>query len=142
MGLYGPTKTVGSDWPVDPKMYGSRWYLGRIIDSDSDNKNSDTIWQVRYHDGDQSDYNLAEIAGLLLPPTLIRHLKFPSKLLGTAVRKCYDRTTFHGKITSTFTEKKSQVIHWNVRYSDGGSSDYNIAEIAPLLDTKPPRKKL
>ena len=91
---------------------------------------------MRCHDGDKSDYNLTEIADLLLPPALNRHLKFPKKMLGMAVKKLYDKTTFYGKITSTFTEKKTHITHWNVLYSDGDQSDYNIAELAPLLNAK------
>jgi hypothetical protein len=57
-------------------------------------------------------------------------------MLGIAVQKLYEKTIFYGKITSTFTEKKNQITHWNVLYSDGDSSDYNVTELAPLLDTK------
>jgi hypothetical protein len=124
------------------KQQGNRWCLGRIVDTDINNRNSEAIWQVRYHDGDKSDYNLAEIVGLLLPPALNRHLEFPLNLLGAAVQKLYDKTTFHGKITSTPTEKQSQITHWNVRYSDGDSSNYNIAKIASLLTTKKPQEKV
>jgi hypothetical protein len=63
------------------KQHGNRWCLGRIVDTDINNRNTETTWQVRHHDGDKSDYNLAEIADLLLPPALNRHLKFPKKCL-------------------------------------------------------------
>ena len=124
------------------KQHGNRWCLGRIVDTDINYRNAETIWQVRHHDGDKSDYNLVQIADLLLPRALNRHLKFPKKMLGMAVKKLYDKTTFYGKITSTFTEKKNHITHWNVLYSDGDQSDYSITELAPLLNAKKKRGKV
>jgi hypothetical protein len=104
------------------KQHRNRWYLGQIVDTDINNRNSETIWQVRYHDGDTSDYNLAEIVDFLLPPALNHHLKFPKQLLGMAVQKLNDKTIFHGKTTSTSTGGGG-IAHWNVLYSNGDSSD-------------------
>jgi hypothetical protein len=37
------------------KQCGSRWCLGQIVDTDINNRNAETIWHVRCHDGDKSD---------------------------------------------------------------------------------------
>ena len=116
------------------KRYGARWYLGRIASHNTDIKNSEVIWQVEYQDGDKSDYNLAEISDILLPPELAKLLKNPKKLIGAPVKKMYMRTTHRGTIRATFRQKKSRITLWRVQYEDKDSSDYNIAELAPLLE--------
>jgi hypothetical protein len=115
------------------KRYGARWYLGRIASHNTDVKSSEVIWQVKYQDGDNSDYNLAEISDILLPPELAQLLKNPKKLIGAPVKKMYMRTTHRGTIQATFRQKKSKITLWRVQYEDKDSSDYNITELAPLL---------
>ena len=119
------------------KQYGPRWYLGQITGHDTDTHTSEVIWRVAYQDNDTSDYNLAEISELLLPPVLAKFLKRPKNLLGAAVGKLYSTTTHKGTIISTFREKRSQITLWRVQYEDGDISDYNIAEIAPLIKKWP-----
>jgi hypothetical protein len=115
------------------KKYGARWYLGWITNHDINATNSGILWQVLYQDGDTSDYNLAELADLLLPPSLALHLKNPKNLIGRAVEKMYDRATHRGTITETSQQKKTKITLWRVACEDGDTSDYNIAELAPLL---------
>jgi hypothetical protein len=122
------------------KKYGTRWYLGWITNHDINASNSEILWQVLYQDGDTSDYNLAELADLLLPLSLALHLKNPKKLIGRAVEKVYDRVTHRGTITETSRQKKTKITLWRVAYEDSDTSDYNIAELAPLLKKK--KKKI
>ena len=125
------------------KRHGTRWYLGRITSHNTDAKNSEVIWQVQYQDGDRSDYNLAEIADILLPPELAQIMNTPGKLIGAPVKKMYMQTTHRGTIRATFRQKKSKIILWRVQYEDNDVSDYNIAELAPLLEhRRAPRAKL
>jgi hypothetical protein len=113
------------------KRYETHWYLGWITNHDTNAKNSEVIWQVLYQDGDKSDYNLAEIADLLLPPDLAQHLKTPTKLLGSPVKKMHGRTTYSGTIQVTPQQKKSNIAPWRFKCEDGETSDYNITELAP-----------
>jgi hypothetical protein len=63
-------------------------------------------------------------------------MKRPKNLLGAAVGKLklHNKTTHKGTIILTFREKRSKITLWRVQYDDGDISDYNIAEIAPLLE--------
>jgi hypothetical protein len=115
------------------KQYGPRWYLGQITGYDTDTRTSEVIWRVAYQDNDTSDYNLAEICDLLLPPVLAKFLQWPKTLMGAAVEKLYRKTTHNGTVVLSFRQKRSKITLWRVQYDDGDLSDYNIAEIAPLL---------
>jgi hypothetical protein len=110
------------------------WHLGRIASHNTDVKNSEVTWQVEHQDGDKSDYNLAEIADILLPPELAQLLKTPKKLIGAPVKRMYMRTTHRGTIRATFRQNKFKISLWRVQHEDKDSSDYNIAELAPLLE--------
>jgi hypothetical protein len=116
------------------KRRGARWHLGRIASHNTDAKNNEVTWQVNYQDGDNSDYNLAEIAGVLLPPELAQLLENPKKLIGAPVKKMCMRTACRGTILVTFRQKKTKITLWRVQHEDKDSSDYNVAELAPLLD--------
>jgi hypothetical protein len=118
------------------KKYGARWCLGWITNHDINAPNSEILWQVLCQDGDTSDYNLAELADLPLPLSLALHLKNPKNLIGRAVEKVHNRATHRGTITETSRQKKTKITLWRVACEDSDTSDYNIAELAPLLKKK------
>ena len=47
------------------KQFCRKWYLGRIISVDTDDITNDTLWSVRYDDGDSEDYNMQELQKIL-----------------------------------------------------------------------------
>jgi hypothetical protein len=73
------------------KRHGTRWHLrhlGRITNRGADAENSEVTWKVKHQGGENSDYNLAEIAEILLPKGLVQHLKTPENGLAPLLRKC------------------------------------------------------
>jgi hypothetical protein len=49
----------------------------------------------------------------------------------------YEQATHRGKITKFFQQKETEIILWRVACEDHDTSDYNIAELAPLLKKTP-----
>ena len=47
------------------KKFGHKWHVGQIIDVDIDENTNETIWEVRFDDGDTEDYNIPEIEKIL-----------------------------------------------------------------------------
>ena len=48
------------------KMYGGALYIGVVTGFDTEENTGDLIWRVKYTDGDEADYNLAELHCILL----------------------------------------------------------------------------
>ena len=47
------------------KQFGSKWYVGEIVDTDIDVHTNCTIWKVNYDDGDTEDCSIPEIRNIL-----------------------------------------------------------------------------
>ena len=48
------------------KIFQRRAYSGTVTDHDTDEASGETIWEVRFDDGDKGDYNLHGLAAGLL----------------------------------------------------------------------------
>jgi hypothetical protein len=49
------------------KQYGTKWYVGTIVETNVDSHTNDQIWRVLYDDGDEEDYNAQQLAKIICP---------------------------------------------------------------------------
>ena len=57
-----PTEILGC---LVEEKYGSKYFVGTIIDIDIDENTNEQIWRVLYDDGDVADYNTVQLQKII-----------------------------------------------------------------------------
>ena len=134
-----PEKLIGRQ--VE-KKFKAAWHVGRIISYDVDEATMDTIWHVKYSDGDDEDYNAKEVTRVLVDEqdqleAAERRLEQPRLLLGSRFGKQFQGRVHLGTIIDHDEDEQTGDVIWGVQFDDGDREDCNLIEItAGLLYTK------
>jgi hypothetical protein len=124
------------------KKFCATWHMGQITSYDLDVATTQTIWRVKYDDGDMGDYNEKELMAMLIDDNdalelAARRIERPQILLGHRFKHNFGADTFTGTIMDHDEDKATGDIIWGVQFDDGDRSDFNLQEISGglLLDT-------
>jgi hypothetical protein len=117
------------------KKFRSAWHVGRVIGHDTDEATNQQIWRVRYSDGDEGDYNAAELERIIIDEDdqlqlAERRLERPDLLLGSKFFWPYGGRLYSGIIIDHDEDAATGEAIWGVLFDDGDRADFNLADIS------------
>jgi hypothetical protein len=123
------------------KQFRNQWHVGVVSDWDEDADNYCTMWRISYEDGDVEDCNWKELKPILCPLEDDKYMRniidpyecAPAMAMRKTVAKTYGGTTYYGEVCGFDIDAARNEQIWQVQYTDGDVSDYNITELREIL---------